>query len=282
MVVRHADQLTSPMPTRYFHHRVTGIGAAVLDPVKPGQRVRVVVIVSWQTHTARVDDEQIRSPTHRARHMAVTAGQQSDVLWNETRQSLFNLCRACQSGRIALGCFQQILHIAAGTAVTQRHIFTQLLRPKLRLVQPRVRRISVGSDPIFGRCVQLSRCVGIRQILPLGRRAQHLALMVACHVQPRKTLESPCGFKWQQRATQGVTQIHHTLNLPMPHIGHHRIQRCQIPMNIRNQCETHHPPPWCCQSCSANPWKNTFNACIQRCLSASGAKLASKLLAASL
>jgi hypothetical protein len=45
-------------------------------------------------------------------------------------------------------------------------------------------------------------------------------------------LKSVCGLQGKQWTTQGITQIHHTLNFPMIHVGNHGIQRCQIAMNI--------------------------------------------------
>ncbi|PUE17907.1 hypothetical protein B9Z48_09965 [Limnohabitans sp. WS1] len=48
MVIGHADQLTTPVPSRFFDHRITCIGAAVLYAMELGQRVRVIVVVSRQ------------------------------------------------------------------------------------------------------------------------------------------------------------------------------------------------------------------------------------------
>ncbi len=154
MVIGHADQFTTPVRTRFFDHRITRIGAAVLYAMELGKRVRVIVIVSRQTDTARIDDEQLGSPTNRPRNVTVSAGQQADVFRYQPRQTLFNLCHVRQSGRFAFGCFQQIFDVAARTAMAQCHIMAQLFRPNLCRVQPGVRRISVRRQPCFDKRIQ--------------------------------------------------------------------------------------------------------------------------------
>jgi hypothetical protein len=47
--------------------------------------------------------------------------------------------------------------------------------------------------------------------------------MVTCDMQPWQILKSGCGLKGKQWATQAVTQINHTLNFSMTHVGNHGV-----------------------------------------------------------
>ena len=78
--------------------------------------------------------------------------------------------------------------VAARAAVTQRHIPAELVWPALPLVQVCITRIGVAGQPSFFGLAKLPAGEGVRCGLTFQRQAQHLTLVVARNVQPRKLL----------------------------------------------------------------------------------------------